>query len=485
MAPQSRLATGRRRWSPFRCWPQLAGPNRSGATLVEVLMSLMVMGIGIVSVVTMFPIAALKSIQATQLTNARMLRKNAEEAFRMQYQSSATPAVRFDLLNYTRGTGLTRFKGEWQPNTSYEAGDLVTPTRKKGLPHPVPNRWFVMRPVEMGSATTASPLNSGYVEPNWLTSAATFETIPGGSDVIEWTVPTSTAFGPANYSLLNYVVDPLGWWQYQTHLDDISPALTHEFGYVVSGGVVASPASPRLLRLNGGTASLAAAEQVALHPDSWSVQIADNVTAATSNSANFRGAVDLSGILNVGSNAFPPRIVLTSNLSEQAIVRPIVAPLPGGGATDWTVNWNEPLPASFQADGVCRIESYEPRFSWMATVNKLADGAQKVTLAVFFRRAFTPENEHIYTADYTVGLADQVQVRWTVGSSPEPLLKEGNYFLDGLNLVWYRIVAVDAPAVAGTVKSSMLTLDRPVPAPQRISSGRAILMRGIIHLFEL
>ena len=77
--------------------PSLAA--RRGATLVEVLMSLMVMGIGIVSVVTMFPIAALRSIQATQLTNAKMLRKNAEEAFRMPYQSSATPPVRFDFLD--------------------------------------------------------------------------------------------------------------------------------------------------------------------------------------------------------------------------------------------------------------------------------------------------------------------------------------------------------------------------------------------------
>jgi len=461
-------------------------------------MSLMVMGIGIVSVVTLFPIAALKSIQATQLTNAKMLRKNAEEAFRMPYQSSATPPVRFDLLNYTQA--LTRFRGEWRPNTSYAVGDIVVPTRKKGLPHPVPNRWFIM-----GTGSSADPMNSGYVEPNWLTSAVTNETVSGTSNFIEWTVPTFAAFGTSNYSTLNYVVDPMGWWQLSTGGDLAVAADVNKFGYRVIDGLeseLPSTSGVKLLRLNGGTASLAAAEQVSLHPDSWRVEIADSLRNATGTTATFRGALDLSNILQTGSVAFPPRIVLTSNQSEQAIVRSIVAPLPGGGATDWTVNWTEPLPTGFQADGPARIESYEPRFSWMATVNKLVDGAQKVTLAVFFNRSFAPQNEHVYYANFgntSTGLpatwqvttTDQIRINWQVVSpnrEPEPLLKEGNYILDGRYAVWYRIVAV-TPNGTG---SATLTVDRQIPEALRTTdpadpdtTGRVILMRGIIHLFEL
>ena len=41
-------------------------------------MALMVMGIGVVSVATLFPIAILRSLQATQITNATILRLNAE-----------------------------------------------------------------------------------------------------------------------------------------------------------------------------------------------------------------------------------------------------------------------------------------------------------------------------------------------------------------------------------------------------------------------
>lgn len=53
--------------------------DRGGATLSEVLISLMVMSIGVVSLATLFPISVLRSIQATQLTNATIHRMNAEQ----------------------------------------------------------------------------------------------------------------------------------------------------------------------------------------------------------------------------------------------------------------------------------------------------------------------------------------------------------------------------------------------------------------------
>ena len=49
-----------------------------GVTLTEVLMSVLVMGIGVISVISLFPISFLRSVQATNLTNATILRYNAE-----------------------------------------------------------------------------------------------------------------------------------------------------------------------------------------------------------------------------------------------------------------------------------------------------------------------------------------------------------------------------------------------------------------------
>lgn len=53
-------------------------PQRSGATLMEVLMSVMIMGLGVIPLATLFPISVQRSVQATQLTNGTILRYNAE-----------------------------------------------------------------------------------------------------------------------------------------------------------------------------------------------------------------------------------------------------------------------------------------------------------------------------------------------------------------------------------------------------------------------
>lgn len=52
--------------------------NRRGVTLMEVLMSVMIMGLGVIPLATLFPISVKRSAQATQLTNATILRYNAE-----------------------------------------------------------------------------------------------------------------------------------------------------------------------------------------------------------------------------------------------------------------------------------------------------------------------------------------------------------------------------------------------------------------------
>lgn len=53
------------------------GHHRHGVTLTEVLMSLMIMSIGVVSLATLFPLAAARTIEATSYTNSTILRHNA------------------------------------------------------------------------------------------------------------------------------------------------------------------------------------------------------------------------------------------------------------------------------------------------------------------------------------------------------------------------------------------------------------------------
>lgn len=67
--------------------------GRAGTTLTEVLMAMLVMGIGLVSVATLFPLSLLRSIEATQLTNATLLRLNAEARIRAIQSTTATGAA--------------------------------------------------------------------------------------------------------------------------------------------------------------------------------------------------------------------------------------------------------------------------------------------------------------------------------------------------------------------------------------------------------
>jgi prepilin-type N-terminal cleavage/methylation domain-containing protein len=63
----------------FRITPQQSNSKtRQGVTLIEVLMSLMIMSIGVASVAALFPISVLRTVQANQLTNAAIVKYNVE-----------------------------------------------------------------------------------------------------------------------------------------------------------------------------------------------------------------------------------------------------------------------------------------------------------------------------------------------------------------------------------------------------------------------
>jgi len=65
--------------------------NRRGATLSEVLISILIMSIGLVSVAALFPIAMLRSAAGHQLTNSTTLRYNAEAQFTLYPHLLADP----------------------------------------------------------------------------------------------------------------------------------------------------------------------------------------------------------------------------------------------------------------------------------------------------------------------------------------------------------------------------------------------------------
>jgi hypothetical protein len=70
---------------------RLVFPKRSGATLSEVLVAILIMSIGLVGVMSLFPVSVLRSVQAHALTSAANLRFSAESALASYPQIVADP----------------------------------------------------------------------------------------------------------------------------------------------------------------------------------------------------------------------------------------------------------------------------------------------------------------------------------------------------------------------------------------------------------
>jgi hypothetical protein len=505
---------------------------RTGATLTEVLMSLLIMSVGIVSVITIFPISLLRSIQATQLTNARLLRTNTEEELRLTF-SAAVPLVavnsqptidtRYDILNHSTmpiGSAIAPvasqiFRGYWQPGTAYAVGQVVLPTPRDIIAGTRTARWF-----QCFAAGVSGPS-----EPHWerapFAAPQPIDDPPGGTLV--WvavdtnfvgspaTVPTGrpyqaldlSTFGLPEYDGLNYVVDPLGWNVLANDGANAfllpAQAVWNDFGFQVNSGIATrrglAANTRRLLRINGGAYNVALGETYASHPDSWSVGVTDTLAAPPAllaTTATFQAGVDLSHI-TIGANT-RHRIVLTSLVDPRVVTRDLTA-IAGTVGTGFTVGWLNPLPPAFLADGPARLETYDRRYSWLATVNKDIQGHADVTVAVFFKRSLSVADEHAYTAISGTGggmaFDDQFGISWDASPAPAepiPLLKEGNYLFDATNATWYRIVAVTSVvAPLNGPGSATITVDRPVPPTQQKAggAGRVMLMRGIVELFKL
>lgn len=78
----------------------VTGQDRSGATLTEVLMAILIMGIGMIGVISLFPAAVLRSVQAHALTTSANLRFNAETALALYPQILANPERNISGVRY-------------------------------------------------------------------------------------------------------------------------------------------------------------------------------------------------------------------------------------------------------------------------------------------------------------------------------------------------------------------------------------------------
>uniref|UniRef100_A0A7C4QRG5 Uncharacterized protein n=1 Tax=Schlesneria paludicola TaxID=360056 RepID=A0A7C4QRG5_9PLAN len=521
-------------------------PGPRGTTLSEVLISTLVMSIGVVALASLFPISVLRSIQASQLTNAANLRYNAEAHLRTMPE----------LIHLGR---------EWQPGTPYAQGDAVVPSF---------NQLTTARPAVF--VCTQGGLSGG-AEPAWDYR----EGQPTNDGTVVWSTIT---LGNAPY-----VVDPLGFLlvdpadpdgQFRnsnpnTWFPNPNPlrGAQQHFGNLPLNGP-GNPVTPFNQFINrfpafGFFLPSATPEQnevnaarLAVLPDSWTLQ-AESLDLANLNTTTTATSIDLTNIdPNVLSQSVqvptpdlvPDRIVFFDATGRRSIARPIIQ-TPTAAAVGTTVTCAPPLPFGFMPVKV-RVESLERRYSYLLSVRRKTGRPANVDVVVFFRRRFAVEDEQVYSAVFrkidrgadgqpgNAGVDDNkngtnddlaelgapnsddkprnfVIVQYN-SAAEKPFFKKGGFVCDAQNLRWYRIIDVTEDPLAALATSQAqriqhvtpagyeqdpeapnadravrLTLDRNIvedslflpgtltPLTSSGILGGAILMRGVVDVFPL
>jgi prepilin-type N-terminal cleavage/methylation domain-containing protein len=419
--------------------------QRNGLTLTEVLMSLMIMGIGVVSLATLFPISTTRVIEATNLTHSTVLRFNAE--------------------------GLV----DAFPNLIHEP-DGNAATRETGRNYVIDPLGWHEHIVQLQLTQPDDP-NLIYFEFN--RPASITQPLLTGMDASGNTVPRPSRYlgenplAPALFSALEATRELVSLPDSSTEVAEGFPDENglNAAAYVFNGqGRISGVVLPSSMDVSVAALNPTLYRAV-LHDKSGRYSEVRQLTAITGQTITW--AQDL----NSNGNTTDPGEDLA-------------------------------LPARFTADangipnlGLVEIEQPVPHYSWMLTVRRRASGPANVDVVVFLNRDFSKLSEQIYVGDlrrFTLGLdggpgmagvddngngttddageigyppnpptntADDqpentVLVDWDPSLYPaaveKPPIRVGRYLFDPVNGLWYRIQAIrETP----TPTSALLALE--------------------------
>ena len=416
--------------------------RRQGATLTEVLMSLMIMAIGVVSLATLFPIASLRVLEATNLTNSTIVRFNAEGIV------DAFPS----MVNDADGSGSTR----------EELG-----------------RNFIVDPLgwhehvdQFGITSVTDPrlIYFEYNRPTGINLPAL--TIPNGSSP---PTPVPTRFfgeNPATGS--RQIFTTLDVTRQIVSLPDTTTDIVDTFpdpdGTLTTAYVPNAAGRIRGLILPADVDL----SVVALEPSLYQVLIFDKT-----------GKYSETRTLNLVTGQ---RIEWAQDLNRNSSIGP-----GEDRALPERFGLNPDVTTGTRNVGLIRIEQPVPYYSWLLTVHKDINGPVNVDVVVFNKRDFSQLSEQIYYGDlvrHRVGpdgvpgtanggpnadgddngirgiddaselgypgsddvVNDLVTVNWdptlypggTADPVEKPPIKRGAYIYDALNSYWYRIREIES-----------------------------------------
>ena len=477
------------RWSRLRMSIPAAG--RCGTTLTEVLISLLVIGIGVVSVATLFPLSLTRAARATQLTAAAGVMQNALNLVQYSYFPDAGiegRAMLFDPDNNGNvdrygevaadGTPLDFYSGFVRGDHPWQTGGPVGSVRKYVV-DPLGAVVLVDRANTAGFDNLVDTDGDGMDDfhPLIFGSLSDQDDVPLGAAIdgysvrFAWpatglTMEAMATSAPAQELAIaqaNRLVGKGG--SYET-LFDVTATVTLGQDLEMSNGTLIEfdprDASGQALEsfdptdadddtpVDGDGTAGGVPTEVVVYSDDGRSSLKLNVTAAQGSS------------------------LLAEDIPGEGFAAGGLRNLLMGAAADGTTAVRRVL---------LRVE--EQRYTWMLTVRRLGEGRSTAAYAgdvvVFFNRSLSPEDEEVWKCEYDADERGYVVSLGTRGRLPT--LVAGTHFMDAETMSWYRIGQVDVRD-GGT--SAFFTL--PELRRVRSESGTsdvlyATFMRGVVDVY--
>ncbi len=459
--------------------------NRSGVTLTEVLMSMMIMAIGVSSVMVLFPIAALRSAQATKMTNGAIVKYNVEAMIRARpeiifdpdgdfvYSTADSPKYWQRLTEHFRSNSEKRYVidpyGYFSAAATYGSYGTVNrsvngSTVDVNAVPPSSRRYSDYLGNTAAGATTGTPYTSLPRYDGGLRSGG----LPGLN--LDTTPSLTTDFEILGSNMSN-LGD--GW---DTVADEIAEGVVLSDGSFSPSTSAAPNGSVVGVRLDSEldlsvVVSSAAYSAILSIPD-------PELTRITIFSVDGRM-----------SQTYPLTAI---SASDCVWTETAVGSL---AATDYNQDQivsMRRLPSEF-GNQVGRVVIQKKRtqdFNWLITVRRGSDGrAVGVDIVVLFNDGRKPESERVYPATFIAGSFGMIVKKTSGvdmdGDPAEPHLKRGGYVLDVENARWYRIAKFEDNTADATNSTYLVTLEITALENSPNGGGGAIFLPGIVDVYPL
>lgn len=459
-------------------------PARTGITLVEVLMSMMIMVIGVSFVMSLFPIAAVRTAQATKMTNAAILKYNVETIIERQPHYVFDPDGDYTFLSATLAN-LTE-----HTETVTERNYIVDPNGY--FAHATTGFSYVSDPSDPDAARGFCDFfGSQDLDDNEATPPTALDVLPRFDAGVRTGFASTLDITDATEALI---------LQEQAaklvSLGDGADVIIDDFveGFILANGnFAAAPANTDTV------VGVRLSTEVSL------VGVPSSTADTSSYPADAAPDPELTRITIFSQDdTFSQTFVLTTISGQDCLITEDfdfdgdTAPETGedlnlNGITDLRSLAPEFINSSNQyAAGRVVIERTRSNdFNWMLTVRRELDGrATGVDVVIRFNNGVSVDDERVFKTvagggfnrnSFSIRIVTQSGLDGN-GDPMEPFLRRGGYALDVDNARWYRISDFE---VLDDTQTEVTFETTPVENTPNDAIGNVIFLPGIVDVFPL